>query len=757
MAKRQTKAQPLPSKRQLVEYINESPDTPTRRDIARAFGIRGADRAWLRQVLSELEDDGLVIRHKGRRIGAVDRLPPVAVLDIALIDDDGDALCRPVAERDAAAAGDATIRLVQKRGRAPALGDRVLARLTRTENGEYEARPIRFLAAVPHAFIGVFERHRDGGTVRSADRRAKLHYEVSARNAGDAEDGDYVRAEPILGRSREAKIVERLGSSSDPRTYSLLAVTSRDIPMEFPEDALEEAKKLKKPTLGKRVDLRKIPLVTIDGADARDFDDAVWAERDSGKKNPDGWHIIVAIADVSSYAKPGSALDRSARDRGNSVYFPDRVVPMLPETLSNDLCSLRPKQDRACLAAHLWIDADGRLSGWRFERGLMRSAARLTYDQVQRAHDGDPDKSTAQLRDTVIAPLYGAYEALHKARLKRGTLDLDLPERRVLLGKDGHISEIVPRMRLDSHRLIEEFMIAANVVAAEALHKAKLPAMRRIHEPPDAEALEALRQSLRTFDINLAAGSAVRPALFAGILKKVAGTKHSDIVSDLILRSQMQAYYGPADIGHFGLALRRYCHFTSPIRRYADILVHRALIDAGKLGKDGLSDEDVDRFDHTAEHISAVERRAAAAERDALDRYTTAFLADRVGAQFAARISGVTRYGLFVRLHETGADGLIPMRQLPDDWYDHDETRHCLVGRNSGVEFALSDPVTVELVEADVATGSLSFGLVEGGKSRTRGSAKRAAPKRGRKRSASKPKGKSRRSQKAGARRKRGR
>lgn len=752
MAKRQSKNQPLPSKRQLVEYINESADTPTRRDIARAFGIRGADRAWLRQVLSELEDDGLVIRHKGRRIGAVDRLPPVAVLDVALIDDDGDALCRPVAEKDAAAAGDAIIRLVQKRGRAPAIGDRVLARLKRTEDGDYDARPIRFLAAVPHAFIGVFERDRDGGTVRSADRRAKLHYAVSAANGGDAEDGDYVRAEPVPGRSREARVIERLGNSSDPRTYSLLAVTSRDIPMAFPTEALEEAKRLKKPVLGKRTDLRRIPLITIDGEDARDFDDAVWAERTTGGKNGDGWHIVVAIADVSHYVKPDSALDRSARDRGNSVYFPDRVVPMLPEHLSNDLCSLRPKEDRACLAAHLWIDDDGRLTGWRFERGLMRSAARLTYDQAQRARDGNPDKTTAPLRDDVIAPLYGAYEALHKARRKRGTLDLDLPERRVVLGKDGHISEIVPRMRLDSHRLIEEFMIAANVAAAEALHKAKLPAMRRIHEPPDAEAMESLRQSLRTFDINLAAGSAVRPALFAGILKKAAGTKHSDIVSDLILRSQMQAYYGPADIGHFGLALRRYCHFTSPIRRYADILVHRALIDAGKLGKDGLSDSDADRFDHTAEHISSVERRAAAAERDALDRYTTAFLADRVGAQFAARVSGVTRYGLFVRLHETGADGLIPMRLLPDDWYDHDETRHCLIGRNSGIEFALSDPVTVELVDADVATGSLSFALVDGGKT-----SQRSRAKRGRAHTATKPKGKARRSQKKRPGRKRGR
>ena len=346
----------------------------------------------------------------------------------------------------------------------------------------------------------------------------------------------------------------------------------------------------------------------------------------------------------------------------------------------------------------------------------MRSAARLTYEQVQRAQDGQPDDRTGPLWQSVIDPLFAVYGALRKARDRRGTLDLDLPERQVLLGENGHVRAIVPRPRYDSHRLIEELMIAANVAAAEVLHAARLPAMRRIHEPPDPEALEALRQSLQSFGLNLVKGSAVRPVVFAGILKQVAGTEHAELVSDLILRSQMQAYYGPADLGHFGLALRRYCHFTSPIRRYSDVLVHRALIDACKLGKDGLSEDDVARFDHTAEHISATERRAAMAERNALDRYTTAFLAERVGSQFSARITGVTRYGLFVRLHETGADGLVPIRSLPDDWYDHDEVRHQLVGRNTGGTYTLGEPVTVELMDADVATGSMSFSLIEGGK-----------------------------------------
>ena len=714
MSAHRSKTAPLPSKRQLIQYIKESPDTPTRRDIARAFGIRGADRAWLRQILRELEDDGLVLRHKGRRVGAVDRLPPVAVLEVAFVDDEGDAICRPLAEDEAAAAGEAIIRLVQGRGRAPGIGDRVLARLTRIEEDQYQARPIRFLGAVPHAFIAVYEAGRQGGTVRSVDRRIKLHYQVSERHRGGAEHGDYVRAEPLPGQSREARVVERIGNDTDARSFSLLAIRSQEIPVEFPRDALAEAEALQPPALGRRGDLRRIPLVTIDGPDARDFDDAVWAEPDPETRG--GWRAVVAIADVAWYVRPGSALDRAARERGNSAYFPDRVVPMLPERLSNGLCSLKPGEERACLAVHLRIDHAGALKDWRFERGLMRSAARLTYDQVQRTKDGFPDDTTGPLQKPVIEPLYAVYEALRKARDRRGTLDLDLPERQVLLGENGHVRAIVPRPRYDSHRLIEELMIAANVAAAEVLHAARLPAMRRIHEPPDAEALEALRESLSAFGLKLAKGGVVRPSLFAGILKQVQGTDRAELVSDLILRSQMQAYYGPADLGHFGLALRRYCHFTSPIRRYSDVLVHRALIDACRLGSDGLSEEDIARFDHTAEHISATERRAAVAERNALDRYTTAFLAEHVGSQFSARITGVTRHGLFVRLHESGADGLVPMRSLPDDWYEHDEVRHQLVGRNTGMTFTLGEPVTVELAEADVATGSLAFALIEGGR-----------------------------------------
>jgi ribonuclease R len=332
----------------------------------------------------------------------------------------------------------------------------------------------------------------------------------------------------------------------------------------------------------------------------------------------------------------------------------------------------------------------------------MRSAARLIYEQAQAARDGQPDEVTGPLLEPVIAPLYGAYEALLRGRAARGTLELEIPERQVILGEDGHIERIVPRQRLDSHKLIEEFMILANVAAAEALEAKKRPAMYRIHEAPPMDKLEALRQALDGLGYKLAKGEAVRPRHFTGILAKAEGTDKEELISTLILRSQSQAKYSPDNPGHFGLALRRYCHFTSPIRRYADLLVHRALIAAYRLGDGGLSDDEAGKFDEIGEHISATERRAIVAER--------------VGATFSATVSGVTRFGLFVTLDETGADGLIPISTLADDYFIHDEVNHALVGERTGTTFTLSDRVVVELVEADAVTGGMVFSIVEGGK-----------------------------------------
>ena len=473
---------------------------------------------------------------------------------------------------------------------------------------------------------------------------------------------------------------------------------------------MDEANAAKPVTLGNRTDLRNYPLVTIDGEDARDFDDAVFAERDEVSG---GWHLLVAIADVAHYVKSAGALDNDAYERGNSVYFPDRVVPMLPEALCNDLCSLMPKVDRACLAVHMWIDKSGTMQRWQFVRGLMKSVARLTYNQVQAAKDGKPDRTLAPLMDNVIKPLYGAYEALLRARVARGTLEFELPERKVELNEDGTVKAIKQRERLESHKLIEEFMILANVAAASELEKKRTPCMYRVHDKPNEIKLTSLREFLETFDISLMPARQLHPRMLTQILEKVANTPNAQVINEVMLRSQAQAVYSAENIGHFGLALGKYAHFTSPIRRYADLIVHRGLIQANKFGDDGLTPNEIKNIAEIAEHISITERRAATAEREAVDRYTTLFLAERIGDVFEGRISGVARFGLFARLDENGADGIIPFNDLPRDYYTYDEKNQSLVGRRTGRVFQLAQKVKVKLIKADKLTGSMAFTIVE--------------------------------------------
>ena len=504
---------------------------------------------------------------------------------------------------------------------------------------------------------------------------------------------------------KPAQIVERLGNVGDARSVSLICIHTHDIPTVFSPEALAEAKRARAAPLGRRTDLRETPLITIDGEDARDFDDAVYAEPDAATG---GFRLVVAIADVAHYVRPDSGLDRDARLRGNSCYFPDRVVPMLPEQLSNGWCSLRPNEDRGCLFVEMHVDADGRKTHQRFGRGLMRSAARLTYTQVQDAFDsGD----ALGLDPGLLPTLYAAFRALLAARQRRGTLELDLPERRVVLDESGRVASIAPRPRLDSHRLIEEFMVLANVAAAEELERLHRPCMYRVHAPPSEEKLAALRQFLGTLDISLAPGGNIHPRDLDQVLKKVAGTEHAPMVNEVMLRSQSQAAYAPDNIGHFGLSLPRYAHFTSPIRRYADLLVHRALVAGLKLGLGALSEVEAAGFADAGEHVSATERRAALAEREAIDRYLAAYMSDKVGSSFAARISGVTRFGLFVTVHGNGATGLIPLSSMPDDYWMHDEATQSLTGRTTRMSFRLTQDVTVRLSEASPVTGGLIFAL----------------------------------------------
>ncbi|HZU90397.1 MAG TPA: VacB/RNase II family 3'-5' exoribonuclease [Stellaceae bacterium] len=675
--------------------------------------------------------------------------PPGQIVAVEQVghDEDGVPLVRPL-DWPAPAP---TFRLSETVGEPLAPGARALVRLALSDGGEVEAIMIRPVAPSGR-IVGVFRQGRDGGRLLPVERRDRTEYRVPARDAGGAADGDIVVAEiSATGRLSvpRLRIVERLGNIADPRSVSLLAIADHDIPSEFPAAALAEAAAQsraiptprdppgprearpedrrrsrgdpgedragtpKQPADGDgRTDLRALPLVTIDGSDARDFDDAVWAEPDP--ELPGGWHILVAIADVAWYVRPDSALDREARRRGNSVYFPDRVVPMLPEALSNGLCSLQPGQDRACLAVHLWIDAAGRKRRHRFERAVMRSAARLTYDEVEAARDG---KAALPAAPALVPHLYGAYAALARARKERGALDLDMPEDRVRLDADGRPVAVEPVRRLDSHRLIEEFMILANVAAAEELETLHEPALYRVHDAPAPDKLASLREALAELSLPglaLAKGQAPKPELFNRVLRRATDSPAAPIVNELVLRAQAQAAYSPANIGHFGLALRRYVHFTSPIRRYADLIVHRALIAganrAGRaFGAGGLPPGAGRGFAELGLHLSATERRAAAAERAALDRYRVLLLADSIGGVFAARIAGVAEFGLFVALAEGGAQGLLPIANLPDDFYNYEPRRQRLIGRRSRRIFRLGDRMLVRLVDADPVSGRILF------------------------------------------------
>ncbi len=709
------KPAPFPSREQIADFIRASDSRVGKREIARAFHLSAEQKILLKTVLKELEAEGAVGRGRKRQYGHATALPSVAVIEISGTDLDGELLARPVTWPDDVPMP--TIHMAPDRASraAVAVGDRVLARLNRIGGTVYEGRVMRRLTAPAGRVLGIYEEREDERRIRPIDRRAKNEFVVAAGDTMGAKPGELVWAEVRPGRPlglRPARVVERLGDGRGPRSITSITLHDHEIPTRFSEAALRRAEAAGPAPLKGRDDLRSLPLVTIDGAEARDFDDAVWAEADPDPGNAEGWHVVVAIADVAWYVRPGDALDHDAYERGNSVYFPDQAVHMLPEALSSGWCSLLPGEDRPCLAAHLWLGADGTLLRHRFVRGMMRSAARLTYEQVQDARNGDPDAAAGPLMETVIEPLYGAYRALARARDARDVLELDLPERRVIIGDDGAVVRVETRERYDSHKLIEEFMICANVAAAETLERRHAPCVYRVHDQPSREKLESLREFLETLDLRLPRGQVLRPKDFNRILARVAATPEASMVNEVVLRSQAQAVYDPVNIGHFGLALRRYCHFTSPIRRYADLLVHRALIEALGLGGGG-SRAEVSELSDISEHISATERRAATAERDAVDRFTAGYLAERVGSIFAGRVNGVTRFGLFVTLADSGGDGLVPMRSLPDDYYVHDEQRHRLVGRHSGLEYRLGQIVDVRLVEANPVTGGLILELVE--------------------------------------------
>lgn len=711
----------------ILNFIAENDAPVTKREIVSAFYLKGQEpRRWLKQALKELCAEGHVVRVRGKAYKLPARLPAVSVVEVIDLSPEGELIAKPVDFNGVG--GPPRIYVITKAKQQIEIGERALVRLKRLQGTDYEGRIIHVLGKQDTGtVVGVFATSADGGGyLYPADRKAKYDFYIKPEDTLKAEDGFLVVGEvgsesaPFDKNKKTARIVEVLGHEDDPKMISMIAIVAHGIPHVFPDEVLDQAAKGEVPDLGKRQDLRQIPLVTIDGADARDFDDAVFAEPDDDPKNTGGWHLIVAIADVSFYVTPGSPLDKEAYQRGNSTYFPDRVVPMLPEALSNDICSLRPDEPRACLAAHMWIDDQGRLLRYKFVRGLMKSHARLIYEQVQAAHDEYINEGHTQDIPETLMPhiqnLYAAYDVLHAARKERGALDLDLPERKAVINDKGEIEAILPRQRLDSHMLIEELMILANVAAAKALEDKNTVCMYRIHDKPNAEKIDAASDFLSTLGIKLDKGQKITPKRMNAILHKTKDSEESELVSMMVLRSQSQAVYSIENIGHFGLALEKYAHFTSPIRRYADLVVHRALVEGYKLpGGGGLKDQDEEQLLQTADHISETERRSMMAERDSMDRYTALFLSGRVGNDFAGRISGVTTAGLFIRLDETGADGFIPMRMLSGDYYIFDEGRQALIGRRTKQSYRLSAPVTVTLKEIDTLLGRMIFELVHYG------------------------------------------
>ncbi|MDD3799433.1 MAG: VacB/RNase II family 3'-5' exoribonuclease [Novosphingobium sp.] len=718
----------MPTKQQVLDFIETSDVPAGKREIAKAFGLKGQEKIALKKLLRDMADEGLIDGKKTafHRMGGVPKVTVLRIVDI----DEGEAVAIP----DSWAPDDATppprLRVVERRkgptsrGGHAALrvGDRVLARTEETGSG-WLAHPMKKLPNQAEAVMGVVEIDGTGkGWLAPIDRRVRNSSPIA--DLGGAEAGNLVLAEPA-GRSPRSgvRVIQVLGDPLAPKAFSLIAIHKHGIPHVFSGDVLDEGKLAAKLPLSEehREDLRHLPIVAIDPADARDHDDAIWAEPDDSEDNKGGFRAIVAIADVSFYVRPGGKLDREARKRGNSAYFPDRVVPMLPEVLSADVCSLKEGQDRAAMACHLTVAADGTVKSWRFARALVRIAENVAYEDAQARIDGGIDGGEAPEH---LRNLWACWRALESARHRRDPLELELPERRVVLDEAGKIASIAIRERLDAHRVVEDFMIAANVAAAKALEGKASPVVYRIHEPPSREKLIALREYLATFERKLALGQVITPGLFNRMLKDVADEDEKALVMEAVLRSQMQAYYGPSNVGHFGLALGSYAHFTSPIRRYADLLVHRALVDAFGLEQPrpkaelpattGLSERDWTDLGRVSEAISAAERRAMEAERETIDRYVAAWLASRVGEVFETRVTGVQRFGLFATIVGLGGDGLVPVSVLGAERFYHDEGARKLVGESSGMAYAVGDRLKLRLAEANPLTGALKFEPAEG-------------------------------------------
>ena len=705
---------------QILTLIRAKPDRLGRKELARALKIKGDDRRELRSTLREMVDDGALIYSKKKTYREAGDLPSVLIVRVTGIDDYGDMIGIP----DRWDGDGNPPKLIVREGPVSkkakghqsaqlGIGGRALCRLKPAEDG-YIAQVLKKLGRGPTRHLGVLYQDGRGWKVRPIDK--KIRDEARPiKVPDDAENNMLVEYRATNRKNkyeRSVEITKLIASADDPKAFTLISLEQHGIPIGFDDAVIQEAQNLKLPKLDKyREDLRELPLLTIDPVDAKDFDDAVYAAEDDDPKNKGGWSVWVAIADVAAFVAPDSELDKTARKKGNSVYLPDRVEPMLPHELSSDLCSLRPHEDRACMAVKMRFRGDGTKLDHTFTRGIMRSHARLTYAQAQEGFEGNPGPAAEPVID-ILKDIFSAYKALRKAREQRAPLNIELPERRVHIDDKGLVTKITLRERFDAHKLVEEFMVQANVCAAESLDSNGVTSIVRIHETPAMEKLQGLSDFVPSVGLKFSAGERASTKRFNRLLDQAREIDLAEAVGMAVLRSQTQAYYGLDVKGHFGLNLTHYAHFTSPIRRYADLVVHRALIRTFKLGHDGTTEAEVSRLKETSEHISDTERRAMAAERDAKDRYIARYLENRIGAEFDARISGVTTAGLFITLDETGADGFVPMRRLSDDYFIFDEKTKSLINSTTGGTYKFGRKIKARLVEATPITGGLLFDIL---------------------------------------------
>jgi ribonuclease R len=615
-------------------------------------------------------------------------------------------------------------------------GDRVAVRVSgRGRGGRRAGTVVEILARSRESFVGRYHREHGLGWVVETGR-SPHHFIVTDRDRADAEPGQLVKLEILEypGPTHEARgrVVEILGDPRDPRVLTDAAIEMFHIPSAWPDSALDDARRLGAEVAVAdkrgRTDLRHVPLVTIDGEDARDFDDAVYAEP-AGT----GWRLVVAIADVSHYVRPGEAIDTEARRRGTSVYFPDRVVPMLPEELSNELCSLKPAVDRLCMVCDMRIDQRGEVTTSTFYRAVMHSRARLTYDAVDQCHREEAGARVPDEVRPVVSNLYAVFACLHQARQRRGALDLDLPETKIQLDAAGGIVGVGSRHRNDAHRLIEECMIAANVEAARYLHKHRLTTLYRVHDGPEGDKLEELRLLFQGLGIPIADTAGKRPREINRVLKEIRERPDFPMLATAVLRSMKRAVYQPVNKGHFGLALDCYAHFTSPIRRYPDLLVHRGLGHLIDNGKPAAFAVDQAAAEHLGTTNSMQERRADEGTRFVEARCKCLFMEDRVGTTLDGVITGVTHFGLFVMLRDLLVDGLIHVTSLPSDYYHLEPGARGLKGERTGRTFRLGDDVRVRVVRVDADEARIDLALegVSEGAGARKGGGKGAGPRKG--------------------------